>query len=82
MGTGLAGAWCSRRPRRVVYDVHAVTFHDAPRRAHSVAAQGGITACARKVTATALGRLVTDTVKGGDFRGREAEAFRLGEESA
>ncbi|WP_241736565.1 succinate dehydrogenase (quinone) flavoprotein subunit, partial [Dietzia sp. CW19] len=53
-----------------------------PRRAHSVAAQGGINAArARRVDGDSLHRFVADTVKGGDFRGREAEAFRLGEES-
>ncbi len=82
VGTGLAGAGAAAALGELGYDVHAVTFHDAPRRAHSVAAQGGINAArARKVDGDSLGRFVTDTVKGGDFRGREAEAFRLGEES-
>ncbi|MDN5559339.1 MAG: succinate dehydrogenase (quinone) flavoprotein subunit, partial [Ruaniaceae bacterium] len=82
VGTGLAGAGAAAALGELGYDVHAVTYHDAPRRAHSVAAQGGINAAhARKVDGDSLGRFVKDTVKGGDFRGREAEAFRLGEES-
>lgn len=82
VGTGLAGAGAAAALGELGYDVHAVTFHDAPRRAHSVAAQGGINAArARKVDGDSLGRFVKDTVKGGDFRGREAEAYRLAEES-
>ncbi len=82
VGTGLAGAGAGAALGELGYDVHSVTYHDAPRRAHSVAAQGGINAArARKVDGDSLGRFVKDTVKGGDFRGREAEAFRLGEES-
>ena len=62
--------------------MESFTFHDAPRRAHSVAAQGGINAArARKVDGDSLTRFVTDTVKGGDFRGREADVWRLAEES-
>ena len=82
VGTGLAGAGACATLGELGYNVEAVTYHDAPRRAHSVAAQGGINAArARKVDGDSLGRFVKDTVKGGDFRGREAEAFRLGEES-
>ncbi|MCM3906854.1 fumarate reductase/succinate dehydrogenase flavoprotein subunit [Trueperella bernardiae] len=82
VGTGLAGAGCAAALGELGYNVHSVTYHDAPRRAHSVAAQGGINAArARKVDGDSLKRFVTDTVKGGDFRSREAEAFRLGEES-
>lgn len=82
VGTGLAGAGAAAALGELGYDVHAVTYHDSPRRAHSVAAQGGInSARARKVDGDTLARFVKDTVKGGDFRGREAEAFRLGEES-
>ncbi len=82
VGTGLAGGGAAAALGELGYDVHAVTYHDAPRRAHSVAAQGGINAArARKVDGDTLERFVKDTVKGGDFRGREAEAFRLGEES-
>ncbi|MDY5403209.1 MAG: fumarate reductase/succinate dehydrogenase flavoprotein subunit [Trueperella sp.] len=82
VGTGLAGSGCAAALGELGYNVHSVTYHDAPRRAHSVAAQGGINAArARKVDGDSLKRFVTDTVKGGDFRSREAEAFRLGEES-
>ena len=82
VGTGLAGSGAAAALGELGYDVHAFTYHDAARRAHSVAAQGGINAArARKVDGDSLRRFVVDTVKGGDFRAREAEAFRLGEES-
>lgn len=82
VGTGLAGAGCAAALGELGYQVTSYTFHDAARRAHSVAAQGGINAArARKVDNDSLGRFVKDTVKGGDFRGREADAFRLAEES-
>ncbi|GAA3952682.1 fumarate reductase/succinate dehydrogenase flavoprotein subunit [Gordonia caeni] len=82
VGTGLAGAGCAAALGELGYRVHAFTFHDAPRRAHSVAAQGGINAArGRTVDNDSIRRFVTDTVKGGDFRGREADAFRLAEES-
>ncbi len=82
VGTGLAGAGAAAALGELGYQVTAFTYHDAPRRAHSVAAQGGINAArARRVDGDSLARFVSDTVKGGDFRGREAEAFRLGEES-
>ncbi|WP_407703315.1 fumarate reductase/succinate dehydrogenase flavoprotein subunit [Tessaracoccus antarcticus] len=82
VGTGLAGAGAAAALGELGYQVESFTFHDAPRRAHSVAAQGGINA-AREDTADndSLQRFVTDTVKGGDFRGREVDAFRLAEES-
>lgn len=82
VGTGLAGAGAAAALGELGYDVESVTFHDAPRRAHSVAAQGGINATrARRVDNDSVARFVKDTVKGGDFRGREADAFRLGQES-
>lgn len=82
VGTGLAGAACAAALGEQGYDVHAFTFHDSPRRAHSVAAQGGINAArARKVDNDSLARFVKDTVKGGDFRAREADCWRLAEES-
>ena len=82
VGTGLAGAGAAASLAELGYRVTSFTFHDAPRRAHSVAAQGGVnSARARRVDGDSLGRFVKDTVKGGDFRGREADAFRLGEES-
>ncbi|WNB89218.1 fumarate reductase/succinate dehydrogenase flavoprotein subunit [Glutamicibacter protophormiae] len=82
VGTGLAGAGAAAALGELGYNVEAFTFHDAPRRAHSVAAQGGINAArARKVDNDSIARFVKDTVKGGDFRGREADAWRLAEES-
>lgn len=82
IGTGLAGAGAAAALGELGYDVHVFTFHDSPRRAHSGAAQGGINAArARKVDGDSLQRFVADTIKGGDFRAREAEAFRLGQES-
>ncbi|OBB28623.1 succinate dehydrogenase flavoprotein subunit [Mycolicibacterium peregrinum] len=83
VGTGLAGAGCAAALGELGYHVECFTFHDAPRRAHSVAAQGGINAArARKVDNDSVDRFVKDTVKGGDFRAREADCFRLARESA
>ncbi|ANI39900.1 fumarate reductase/succinate dehydrogenase flavoprotein subunit [Mycolicibacterium vaccae] len=83
VGTGLAGAGCAAALAELGYHVESFTFHDAPRRAHSVAAQGGINAArGRKVDNDSVGRFVKDTVKGGDFRAREADCFRLAQESA
>lgn len=83
VGTGLAGAGSAATLADLGYNVISVTYHDAPRRAHSVAAQGGINAArAKKVDNDSVSRFVKDTVKGGDFRGREREAFRLAEVSA
>lgn len=82
VGTGLAGSGAAAALGELGYQVEAFTYHDAPRRAHSVAAQGGINAArGRKVDNDSIDRFVVDTVKGGDFRGREADAYRLGEES-
>nr|WP_052459786.1 fumarate reductase/succinate dehydrogenase flavoprotein subunit [Tessaracoccus massiliensis] len=82
VGTGLAGAGAAAALGELGYNVECFTFHDAPRRAHSVAAQGGINAArARKVDGDSLARFVTDTIKGGDFRGREADVVRLASES-
>ncbi|MDO5093914.1 MAG: fumarate reductase/succinate dehydrogenase flavoprotein subunit [Propionibacteriaceae bacterium] len=82
VGTGLAGSGVAAALGELGYNVECFTFHDAPRRAHSVAAQGGInSARARKVDGDSLTRFVTDTIKGGDFRGREADVWRLAEES-
>lgn len=82
VGTGLAGAGAAAALGELGYRVTAFTYHDAARRAHSVAAQGGINAArSRRVDGDSVARFVADTVSGGDFRGREAEAFRLGEES-
>jgi succinate dehydrogenase / fumarate reductase flavoprotein subunit len=83
VGTGLAGAGCAAALGELGYNVECFTFHDAPRRAHSVAAQGGINAArGRKVDNDSVARFVKDTVKGGDFRGREADCYRLGLESS
>ncbi len=82
VGTGLAGSGVAAALGELGFNVECFTYHDAPRRAHSVAAQGGINAArARKVDNDSLDRFVKDTVKGGDFRGREADAYRLAEES-
>ena len=82
VGTGLAGAGCAAALGELGYHVVAYTIHDSARRAHSVAAQGGINAArARKVDNDSLERFVKDTIKGGDFRAREADCFRLAEES-
>ena len=82
VGTGLAGAGAAATLGRLGYRVECFSLHDAPRRAHSVAAQGGINAArARKVDGDSLARFVKDTVKGGDYRGREADVVRLGMES-
>ncbi|MDO5676249.1 MAG: fumarate reductase/succinate dehydrogenase flavoprotein subunit [Propionibacteriaceae bacterium] len=82
VGTGLAGAGAAAALGELGYNVECFTFHDAPRRAHSVAAQGGINAArARKVDGDSLARFITDTIKGGDFRGREADVVRLASES-
>jgi succinate dehydrogenase / fumarate reductase flavoprotein subunit len=82
VGTGLAGSGAAAALGELGFNVECFTYHDAPRRAHSVAAQGGINAArARKVDNDSVDRFVKDTVKGGDFRGREADAYRLGAES-
>jgi succinate dehydrogenase / fumarate reductase flavoprotein subunit len=82
IGTGLAGSGVAAALGELGYNVDAFCYHDLPRRAHSVAAQGGINAArARKVDNDSIERFVKDTVKGGDFRGREVDAYRLGIES-
>ena len=82
VGTGLAGSGAAATLGRLGYRVECFSLHDAPRRAHSVAAQGGINAArARDVDGDCLTRFVTDTIKGGDYRGREADVVRLGMES-
>jgi len=82
IGTGLAGGGVAAALGELGYDVHVFTHHDSPRRAHSGAAQGGVNAVrARALDGDSVFRFVADTVTGGDFRAREAEAFRLGVES-
>ena len=81
VGTGLAGAATAAALGELGYQVEVFDYHDAPRRAHSVAAQGGINAPrGRQVDNDSLERFVRDTIKGGDYRGREQDAYRLGEE--
>jgi succinate dehydrogenase / fumarate reductase flavoprotein subunit len=82
IGTGLAGASAAATLGEQGYNVKAFTFHDSPRRAHSIAAQGGINAAKNyKGDGDSIWRLFYDTVKGGDFRAREANVYRLAEES-
>ena len=69
IGTGLAGGAAAATLGELGYDVHCFTFHDSPRRAHSIAAQGGINAAKNyKGDGDSIFRLFYDTVKGGDFR--------------
>ena len=83
VGTGLAGASAAATLGELGYRVKAFTFHDSPRRAHSVAAQGGINAAKNyQNDGDSVFRLFYDTVKGGDFRAREANVHRLAEVSA
>src|SRR3954449_7580713 len=78
VGTGLAGAAASASLAQLGYKVRTFTFHDSPRRAHSIAAQGGINAAKNyKNDGDSIYRLFYDTVKGGDFRAREANVYRL-----
>ena len=82
VGTGLAGGAAAATLGEQGYQVKAFTFHDSPRRAHSIAAQGGINAAKNyKGDGDSVYRLFYDTVKGGDFRAREANVHRLAEES-
>ncbi len=82
VGTGLAGASAAATLAELGYNVHAVTYHDSPRRAHSIAAQGGINAAKNyQNDGDSVWRLFYDTVKGGDFRAREANVHRLAEVS-
>ncbi|MGH9003126.1 MAG: FAD-binding protein, partial [Acidimicrobiia bacterium] len=80
VGTGLAGAAAAATLGELGYKVKAFTFHDSPRRAHSIAAQGGINAAKNyRGDGDSIYRLFYDTVKGGDFRAREANVYRLAE---
>jgi succinate dehydrogenase / fumarate reductase flavoprotein subunit len=82
VGTGLAGASAAATLGEQGYRVKAFTYHDSPRRAHSIAAQGGINAAKNyKGDGDSIFRLFYDTVKGGDFRSREANVHRLAEVS-
>jgi succinate dehydrogenase / fumarate reductase flavoprotein subunit len=82
VGTGLAGASAAATLAELGYDVEAFTFHDSPRRAHSIAAQGGINAAKNyRGDGDSVYRLFYDTIKGGDFRSREANVYRLAQVS-
>jgi succinate dehydrogenase / fumarate reductase, flavoprotein subunit len=82
VGTGLAGASAAATLGEQGYNVKVFTYHDSPRRAHSIAAQGGINAAKNyKSDGDSIFRLFYDTVKGGDFRSRESNVYRLAEES-
>jgi len=82
VGTGLAGASAAASLAELGYDVAAFCYQDSPRRAHSIAAQGGINAAKNyRNDGDSVHRLFYDTVKGGDFRAREANVHRLAEVS-
>lgn len=82
VGTGLAGASAAATMGELGYNVKAFCVHESPRRAHSVAAQGGINAAKNyQNDGDSIYRLFYDTIKGGDFRAREANVFRLAEVS-
>ena len=82
VGTGLAGASAAATLGELGYKVKCFTFHDSPRRAHSIAAQGGINAAKNyQNDGDSVYRLFYDTIKGGDYRSREANVHRLAEVS-
>ncbi|MEZ5168724.1 MAG: FAD-binding protein [Acidimicrobiales bacterium] len=82
VGTGLAGASAAASLAELGYHVKVFTFHDSPRRAHSIAAQGGINAAKNyRNDGDSVHRLFYDTVKGGDYRSREANVYRLAQVS-
>jgi succinate dehydrogenase / fumarate reductase, flavoprotein subunit len=82
VGTGLAGASAAATLAELGYQVDAFTFHDSPRRAHSIAAQGGINAAKNyRGDGDSVHRLFYDTIKGGDFRSREGNVHRLAQVS-
>ena len=83
VGTGLAGASAASALAEMGYNVKAFCFQDSPRRAHSIAAQGGINAAKNyQNDGDSIYRLFYDTIKGGDYRSREANVYRLAEVSA
>jgi len=83
VGTGLSGAAAAATLAELGYQVKAFCFQDSPRRAHSIAAQGGINAAKNyQNDGDSVFRLFHDTLKGGDFRAREANVYRLAEVSA
>jgi succinate dehydrogenase / fumarate reductase, flavoprotein subunit len=82
VGTGLAGASASAALGELGYNVLTFCIHDSPRRAHSIAAQGGINAAKNyRNDGDSIYRLFYDTVKGGDYRAREANVYRLAQVS-
>ncbi|MBT8191784.1 MAG: fumarate reductase/succinate dehydrogenase flavoprotein subunit [Acidimicrobiia bacterium] len=82
IGTGLAGGSAAATLGELGYDVDVFTYHDSPRRAHSIAAQGGINAAKNyRGDGDSIFRLFYDTIKGGDYRSREANVYRLAEVS-
>ena len=82
VGTGLAGASASATLAELGYNVKTFCFQDSPRRAHSIAAQGGINAAKNyQGDGDSTYRLFYDTIKGGDYRSREANVHRLAEVS-
>ena len=82
VGTGLAGASAAASLAEMGYNVKAFCFQDSPRRAHSIAAQGGINAAKNyQNDGDSVYRLFYDTIKGGDYRSREANVYRLAEVS-
>ena len=83
VGTGLAGASAAASLGEMGYNVKSFCFQDSPRRAHSIAAQGGINAAKNyQNDGDSVYRLFYDTIKGGDYRSREANVYRLAEVSA
>src|SRR6476659_7892252 len=82
-GTGLAGASAAASLAELGYQVKAFCYQDSPRRAHAIAAQGGINAAKNyQNDGDSVFRLFYDTIKGGDYRAREANVYRLAEVSA
>src|SRR5687768_3635317 len=80
VGTGLAGAAAAASMGELGYNVQAFCFQDSPRRAHSIAAQGGINAAKNyQNDGDSVWRLFYDTIKGGDYRSREGNVYRLAE---
>lgn len=83
VGTGLAGGSAAATLAELGYNVKAFAYQDSPRRAHSIAAQGGINAAKNYMgDGDSVYRLFYDTIKGGDYRAREANVYRLAEVSA
>lgn len=82
VGTGLAGGSCAATLAELGYNVSVFCYQDSPRRAHSIAAQGGINAAKNyRNDGDSVDRLFLDTIKGGDYRAREANVYRLAQVS-